>query len=62
MGVANAQRSLEVIRSIIEFIAQPQYQSVFSMFGLVNEPQLYKLGQDVVGHLYVSLPYLAVLP
>lgn len=51
MGIANAQRGLEVIRTIAEFISQPQYTSVVTMFGLVNEPQLYLLGQDVVGHL-----------
>lgn len=50
MGIANAQRSLEVIRTLIEFIAQPQYQNVVTMFGLVNEPQLYLIGQDVAGH------------
>lgn len=51
MGIANAQRGLEVIRTIAEFISQPQYTDIVTMFGLVNEPALYVLGQDVVGHL-----------
>lgn len=51
MGIANAQRSLDIVRTIAEFISQPQYRDVVTMFGLVNEPQLYQLGQDVVGHL-----------
>lgn len=62
MGIANAQRSLEIVRSIAEFISQPQYTDVVVMFGLVNEPQLYKLGQDVVGHLYVFFVSHLVLP
>lgn len=36
MGIANAQRGLEVIRTIMEFISQPEYQEVVAMFGLVR--------------------------
>ena len=39
MGLANAQRSLDYIRIIAEFISQPQYSSVVTMFGITNEPQ-----------------------
>ncbi|KAF8321309.1 glycoside hydrolase family 5 protein [Clavulina sp. PMI_390] len=52
MGIANAQRSLDIVRTIAEFISQDEYKDVVTMFGLVNEPQLYLLGQDVVGHFY----------
>ncbi|EJD52026.1 glycoside hydrolase [Auricularia subglabra TFB-10046 SS5] len=42
MGYANAQRSLDFIRSITEFITQPEYKNVVQIFSIVNEPQ----GQD----------------
>ena len=34
MGIANAQRSLDYIRIITEFITQPQYAPVVPMFGM----------------------------
>ena len=36
MGIANAQRTLDTIRIITEFISQPQYSDVVVMFGLVS--------------------------
>ncbi|KAL0567110.1 hypothetical protein V5O48_014886, partial [Marasmius crinis-equi] len=39
MGYANAQRTLDIIRVIAEFIAQPQYRDVVTMFGPLNEPK-----------------------
>ncbi|KZV97605.1 glycoside hydrolase [Exidia glandulosa HHB12029] len=56
MGVANAQRTLTYIRTLTQFIAQPQYSNVVPMFGLVNEPSY--LGNasfpanDVLKHFY----------
>jgi glucan 1,3-beta-glucosidase len=44
MGLANAQRSLDYIRIIAEFILQLQYQDIVTMFGITNEPQ-----ESVVG-------------
>ena len=46
MGFANAQRSLDYIRFLAEFISQPQYEGVVSMFGPTNEPQSPMIGQD----------------
>ncbi|KAJ7844464.1 hypothetical protein B0H13DRAFT_2411429 [Mycena leptocephala] len=37
MGYANAQRMLDDIRAIVEFISQPQYKDLISMLGIVNE-------------------------
>jgi hypothetical protein len=37
MGYANAQRMLDYIRVIVEFISQPQYKDLVPMFGIVNE-------------------------
>jgi glucan 1,3-beta-glucosidase len=39
MGYANAQRTLDYIRIIAEFISQPQYSGVVTMFGILNEPR-----------------------
>jgi glucan 1,3-beta-glucosidase len=38
MGVANAQRTLDYIRIIAEFISQPEYSPVVPFFGILNEP------------------------
>ena len=38
MGVANAQRSLDYIRIIAEFLSQPEYRDVVPMFSVTNEP------------------------
>ncbi|KAL0575635.1 hypothetical protein V5O48_006339 [Marasmius crinis-equi] len=39
MGYANAQRTLDIIRVMAEFVAQPQYRDVVTMFGPLNEPR-----------------------
>ena len=46
MGLANAQCSLDYIQIIAEFILQPQYQDVVTMFGITNEPQEAVVGLD----------------
>ena len=46
MGLANAQRSLDYIRVLAEFISQPEYQDVVAMFGVTNEPQAPIFGQE----------------
>jgi glucan 1,3-beta-glucosidase len=38
MGMANAQRALNYIRIITEFISQPEYADVVPMFSIMNEP------------------------
>ncbi|KAF9483864.1 exo-beta-1,3-glucanase [Pholiota conissans] len=52
MGYANAQRSLDYIRIIAEFISQPQYKDVVAIFGIVNEPQGSFMGQDNLAKFY----------
>ncbi|KAF8889766.1 glycoside hydrolase [Gymnopilus junonius] len=54
MGYANAQRSLDYIRIIAEFISQSQYKDVVAIFGIVNEPQGSTLGQDVLSKFYME--------
>ena len=46
MGLANAERSLDYIRVLAEFISQPQYRDVVTMFGITNEPQGSTVGID----------------
>ena len=54
MGYANAQRMLGYIRSIAEFISQPEYEQLIPMFGIINEPLIGIIGQDVISNLCVS--------
>lgn len=39
MGIANAQRTLDYIRIITEFISQPEWTAVVPMFTVLNEPE-----------------------
>ncbi|KAJ7466517.1 glycoside hydrolase family 5 protein [Mycena latifolia] len=54
MGVANAQRALDYIRVITEFIAQPQYAEVVPMFGIVNEALMSQIGRDQLTSFYLQ--------
>ena len=51
MGYANAQRTLNDIRIIAEFISQPQYKDVVAAFGILNEPVASTMGQDALSRL-----------
>ncbi|AAW44208.2 hypothetical protein CNF01760 [Cryptococcus deneoformans JEC21] len=52
MGIANAQRSLETLRSIVEYISQDGVKQVVPMIGLVNEVQAETVGGDVLAAFY----------
>ncbi|KAI1785382.1 glycoside hydrolase [Ganoderma leucocontextum] len=52
MGLANAQRTLDIVRSIVEFASQPEWQSVIMMVGVVNEPYLPAVGQEQLQSFY----------
>ncbi|KAF8914474.1 putative ectomycorrhiza-upregulated exo-beta-1,3-glucanase GH5 [Mucidula mucida] len=52
MGVANAQRALNYIRIITEFISQPEYQDVVQMFGIMNEAVIGVIGRDALTSFY----------
>ncbi|KAF8205271.1 glycoside hydrolase superfamily [Mycena galopus ATCC 62051] len=54
MGIANAQRSLDYIRIIAEFISQPEYVDVIPMFGVTNEPQGGSITQDILSRYYLQ--------
>ncbi len=38
MGLANAQRSINILREIAEFISQPDIRPVVPMLTIINEP------------------------
>ena len=52
MGIANAQRSLEYIRSMVEYISQPGIIEVVPAIGLVNEVQASVVGQGNLASFY----------
>ncbi|EPQ58738.1 hypothetical protein GLOTRDRAFT_12654, partial [Gloeophyllum trabeum ATCC 11539] len=54
MGYANAQRSLDYIRILAEFISQPEYKDVVVMFGITNEPQESVVGVENLSRYYLE--------
>lgn len=52
MGLANAQRTLNYIRIITQFISQPEYANVVGIFGFINEALLYDIGRPVLTSWY----------
>ncbi|KAF7315004.1 Glycoside hydrolase family 5 protein [Mycena indigotica] len=48
MGAANAQRAVDVIRIITQFIAQEEWKDVVQIFGVMNEPRIAVIGQDAL--------------
>lgn len=59
MGLANAQRALDHIRILAEFISQPEYSSVVTIFGITNEPRASFVGTPQVQALWVFVLPLA---
>lgn len=51
MGIVNAQRSLNYIRTVAEFISQPEYRNVVPMFELINEPAVGTIGNETMREL-----------
>jgi hypothetical protein len=54
MGVANAQRALNYIRTLAQFISQPEYAPVIGFFGFINEPNAGGVGKEAVGSFYLE--------
>jgi glucan 1,3-beta-glucosidase len=52
MGYANAQRTLDYIRIITEFISQDEYKDVIPLFGVLNEPLVQTLTRPEVERFY----------
>ncbi|KAL8277511.1 hypothetical protein RQP46_010066 [Phenoliferia psychrophenolica] len=55
MGIVNAQRTLNYIRTLTEFISQPQYSNVIPMFSILNEPLANVIGVDVLRNFYLEV-------
>ncbi|KAG6333841.1 hypothetical protein ID866_5246 [Astraeus odoratus] len=53
MGVANAERALNYIRIITEFISQPEWQPVVPVFSIINEALVGTIGQDQITSFYL---------
>lgn len=62
MGFANAQRMLNYIRIIAEFIAQEEYQNLIPMYGIINEALIKQIGKDVMTNLCVTNNIIHILP
>ncbi|KAF9527519.1 glycoside hydrolase superfamily [Crepidotus variabilis] len=54
MGIANAQRTLSYLRTIVEFVSQPQYKDVVPMVGLVNEILWGTIQKEAVQSFYYA--------
>ncbi|CAE6534614.1 unnamed protein product [Rhizoctonia solani] len=55
MGIANAQRALNVMRSITEFISRDEYKDIVQMFGVMNEPMSQRIGMDSLTAFYLEM-------
>ncbi|KZP22688.1 glycoside hydrolase family 5 protein [Athelia psychrophila] len=54
MGVANAQRALNYIRIITEFISEHEWTDVVPIFGVVNEALLNTIGREQLNSFYLE--------
>jgi len=54
MGIANAQRSLTYIQTLVEFISQPRYSPVIPMFGVINEALFTTIGPQPLYGFYLE--------
>ncbi|KAK1226753.1 hypothetical protein PQX77_010263, partial [Marasmius sp. AFHP31] len=54
MGLVNAQRTLDYIRVLAEFISQPQYRDVVTMFSPLNEVKPFYMQQGAVEGFYAE--------
>ncbi|EKM53646.1 glycoside hydrolase family 5 protein [Phanerochaete carnosa HHB-10118-sp] len=54
MGYANAQRALDYIRTITEFVSQPEYIDLIPVFSIVNEALVSTIGIDQITSFYLQ--------
>lgn len=55
MGLANAQRALDYIRIITEFISQPEWVNVVPVFSIINEALVSTIGTEQMTTLCVAI-------
>ena len=53
MGIANAERAINYIRIITEFISQPEWQAVVPVFSIINEALVPTIGKSQMTSLLV---------
>ncbi|KAH7909647.1 glycoside hydrolase family 5 protein [Hygrophoropsis aurantiaca] len=54
MGIANAERALNYIRIITEFISEPEWTAVVPVFSIVNEALVSTIGKDQITTFYLQ--------
>jgi glucan 1,3-beta-glucosidase len=54
MGQANAERALNYIRTLAQFISQPEYSPVIQFFGFINEPNGNAIGKQALGSFFIE--------
>lgn len=54
MGISNAQRTLEVLRTLTEFVSQDQYKDVVTIISLVNEVLAATVGLNPMASFYLQ--------
>ncbi|KZP09027.1 glycoside hydrolase family 5 protein [Athelia psychrophila] len=54
VGMASAQRALNYIRIITEFIGEPEWTDVVPIFGVVNEALLNTIGREQLNSFYLE--------
>ncbi|GAA5977023.1 hypothetical protein JCM5350_007531 [Sporobolomyces pararoseus] len=54
MGYANAQRSLDYIETLAEFVSRPEVAEVVKMFSLLNEPMMNVIGTEPLRSFYAK--------
>ncbi|KAI8051563.1 glycoside hydrolase superfamily [Syncephalis plumigaleata] len=47
-GLAHGERTLRIMQRLLEFVVQPRYSDVVTLFGVLNEPFAAKVGLDKV--------------
>lgn len=55
MGRANADRTMDYIRQVTQFISQPEIRNVVPMFSVINEPYAITIGQPALESWYSQL-------
>lgn len=54
-GIVSAERTLDIIRTLTEFITQPEIANVVPAFGILNEPNLpLGIGTDALRRFYIE--------
>ncbi|KAF6750558.1 glycoside hydrolase superfamily [Ephemerocybe angulata] len=53
LGIANAERTLDYLRVLTEYISQPQYKDVIQVIALVNEPLAGDIGVEPLSSFYL---------